>query len=454
MKNERRDQIPDAMGIIRSYFDKDSIVYGKSGNPVEIKLPNITGDEARNLVLALKEIGVMLTAKRSLDDTISFSLKNPTSIAIMLDRVFRTQDNESGGLKTINLSGEGTTDQLDEIHGQTTTEEDGEYPPDVLEMIERSAIEFYSGDTDPSDESVNESKRYPEKKLIRSKFQWKNGELFDKDGAPVTTTELRQLLQSAKESPKDLATVCEIYEGLVKWVAFSKGYRKYVDHLVSMEDLLQAGREGLIHAIRGHELPENEDKAAIITYLVKNINGYMLRALSRERGGTVTKLPTDGSAKSFRQEAQRQRVENGYLEPDLDTLRENTQLTAERVKSLYQVVQQTAVEYDDGDPSHQEDNYRPDEHIHFEDQDFGDPSEKYPKKDLRRVVSRLLATALTPREERVIRLRYFYNLSADEIRKKFSVPRDRIRQIESKALRKLSHPARSKILKDFIEAAE
>ena len=66
----------------------------------------------------------------------------------------------------------------------------------------------------------------------------------------------------------------------------------------------------------------------------------------------------------------------------------------------------------------------------------------------------VLAT-LTPREEKVLRLRYGIDAgrprTVEEVGKEFNVTRERIRQIEAKALRKLRHPSRSKRLKDFID---
>ena len=62
---------------------------------------------------------------------------------------------------------------------------------------------------------------------------------------------------------------------------------------------------------------------------------------------------------------------------------------------------------------------------------------------------------LTPREEKVLRLRYGIDdgkpRTLEEVGKEFNVTRERIRQIEAKALRKLRHPSRSKTLKDFLE---
>ena len=74
--------------------------------------------------------------------------------------------------------------------------------------------------------------------------------------------------------------------------------------------------------------------------------------------------------------------------------------------------------------------------------------------NLRETTTCVLAS-LTPREERIIRMRFGIGMNSDhtleEVGKKFSVTRERIRQIEAKALRKLKHPGRSKALKSFLE---
>ena len=75
--------------------------------------------------------------------------------------------------------------------------------------------------------------------------------------------------------------------------------------------------------------------------------------------------------------------------------------------------------------------------------------EEYRRQNLKQVVTKVLST-LTPREERVIRLRYFYNKTLDEVGQLFSITAPRVRQIECKAMRKLVHPSRSNILKDFL----
>ena len=71
--------------------------------------------------------------------------------------------------------------------------------------------------------------------------------------------------------------------------------------------------------------------------------------------------------------------------------------------------------------------------------------------ELKKALTLALAT-LTAREERVIRERFFYGKTLEEVGQTFSVTRDRIRQIQNKALRKLQHPTRKEMLQDFMEA--
>jgi len=75
--------------------------------------------------------------------------------------------------------------------------------------------------------------------------------------------------------------------------------------------------------------------------------------------------------------------------------------------------------------------------------------EEYRRQNLKEVVTKILST-LTPREERLLRLRFFYNKTLREIGLLFNVNSERVRQIEAKALRKLKHPSRSKELKNYL----
>ena len=82
------------------------------------------------------------------------------------------------------------------------------------------------------------------------------------------------------------------------------------------------------------------------------------------------------------------------------------------------------------------------------------PLDSATNANLRETTTRILST-LTPREERVLRMRFGIGMHTDhtleEVGQQFSVTRERIRQIEAKALRKLKHPSRSRKLRSFLE---
>ena len=90
----------------------------------------------------------------------------------------------------------------------------------------------------------------------------------------------------------------------------------------------------------------------------------------------------------------------------------------------------------------------------IEDKKFISPSDAAVNKNLAEQIRKALAS-LTPREERVLRLRFGIGEKADktleEVGHEFTLTRERIRQIEAKALRKLMHPARSHKLRNFVE---
>ena len=90
----------------------------------------------------------------------------------------------------------------------------------------------------------------------------------------------------------------------------------------------------------------------------------------------------------------------------------------------------------------------------IEDQNALQPLDASIRSNLGESTTKILAT-LTPREERVLRMRFGIGMNTDhtleEVGLQFSVTRERIRQIEAKALRKLKHPSRSKHLKSFLE---
>jgi RNA polymerase primary sigma factor len=90
----------------------------------------------------------------------------------------------------------------------------------------------------------------------------------------------------------------------------------------------------------------------------------------------------------------------------------------------------------------------------IEDQNAILPIDAAIQSNLRETTTRVLV-ALTPREERIVRMRFGLGMNSDhtleEVGQQFSVTRERIRQIEAKALRKLKHPCRSSMLRGFLD---
>jgi RNA polymerase primary sigma factor len=94
----------------------------------------------------------------------------------------------------------------------------------------------------------------------------------------------------------------------------------------------------------------------------------------------------------------------------------------------------------------------------IEDKSSDSPAERVITSNLRDVTGDVLQT-LSPREEKVIRLRFGldaqgHERTLEEVGEDFKVTRERIRQIEAKALRKLRHPSRARVLKNFIEGQD
>jgi RNA polymerase primary sigma factor len=91
----------------------------------------------------------------------------------------------------------------------------------------------------------------------------------------------------------------------------------------------------------------------------------------------------------------------------------------------------------------------------IEDKNAIPPIDAAIQSNLRETTTRLLAS-LTPREERIVRMRFGLGMNSDhtleQVGKQFSVTRERIRQIEAKALRKLRHPSRSRELRSFLDS--
>jgi RNA polymerase primary sigma factor len=146
----------------------------------------------------------------------------------------------------------------------------------------------------------------------------------------------------------------------------------------------------------------------------------------------------------------RQMLHETGKEPTPEELSEKLAMPLEKVRKVLKIAKEPiSLETPIGD---EEDSHLGD---FIEDKNSIIPIDAAIQSNLREATTRVLSS-LTPREERVLRMRFGIGMNTDhtleEVGQQFSVTRERIRQIEAKALRKLKHPSRSRKLRSFLES--
>jgi RNA polymerase primary sigma factor len=148
--------------------------------------------------------------------------------------------------------------------------------------------------------------------------------------------------------------------------------------------------------------------------------------------------------------ASRQILNETGREPSPEDLAKTLRLPVAKVRSILKIVKEPlSLETPVGEEG--------DSHLGdlIEDSNATQPIDAAIHSNLRDITSRVLAS-LTPREERVVRMRFGFGIGNDhtleQVGQQFSVTRERIRQIEAKALRKLKHPSRSIMLRSFLNS--
>ena len=351
---------------------------------------------------------------------------NPNRIEALLDHLYdinkRLVDLEISLWKLANSSGIDRKDFLKEYHGN-------ELDPTWINRVVRLKRDGWQN-------FVKENR-----KSIKSIFADIH-DLSDETGLEIE--EFRKIVLKVQKGEREAAVAKkEMVEANLRLVISIA--KKYTNRGLQFLDLIQEGNIGLMKAVDKFEYRRGYKFSTYATWWIRQAITRSIADQARTIRIPVHMIETIN--KLVR--TSRQILHEIGREPTPEELSEKLQMPLDKVRKVLKIAKEPiSLETPVGD---EEDSYLGD---FIEDKNVLLPVDAAIQANLRETTTKVLAM-LTPREERVLRMRFGIGMNTDhtleEVGQQFSVTRERIRQIEAKALRKLKHPTRSKKLRSFLD---